>query len=1121
MSKPEEEQFPDFSLDQIATMQRRSSRSHDSDDDSLYAKNADDTSASFKKTASVTTKTTSTSTSSYGRRNIWSEMTQIGYMATQKDVWDDDGQHGDDNNRKSNCALMMENFRFFCRGVIFETMHRLKTICSYPYILLWTILVFLALSAASIFLILSISDNMQKSLDLDTSFEAMQTATWFAEIFTKALIPLRSLQLAVKYSPAFRELPYKIGNYGAVGAAPSIQGPKSTNPELNDYRDVTGICDDPALIEEFQSLVGGINMNFEFEDVIFTYRMAPYGVYCLVDPTMVELGDGKVLNNIDEIGFEPIRSEDTEMKNMLQDIYYNKNKIHMFGPGDNKFMGIDGLDVMCGHLAVEIPGYNYQLDGQERSIWGYVMHFIDWSALKEKSGIYKYYKGLEYSFQLTRTDMVINSETGETSYQDVIIASSEPWPEGHSLFSTNDDPFTDSNSIKSTVQTEDSGEWTMYVKSHRNFREENWYTIIIAVVLSFIVSCIVAATLTEKKLNTMLLYKIMPTDAVKKLNRGQTVIERYNVVTIFFSDIVGFTSMCGEMKPIQIMKMLNELYMQFDKLVEKHGVYKVETIGDAYMVVGGAPQRIPAPEAAQKVAMFALEAMELVKSFTTTDGDKVIIRAGIASGPVVAGVVGTSMPRYCFFGDTVNLASRMESNSIKLKIQCSDFTYRLLRDAPNYQFNIEMRDTLVDLKGKGLTQTWWITGISGGRTSLLAGDLDISFFNKKETNDPFVQSMALGEQKWTRIGLPDSTLVTATSDKDTMINRITSILEYRLSMALNNPGSISESVKKEIHTYVRHICGMYNKVDFHSFEHASHVTISMNKLVDLFQKASNNFTSDVEMAISVPLTDSSIYFALVFACLVHDVQHTGHPNKVLEDTQHSFFKKYKSSCQEKNSIDVALSLLSSRKYNKLREMIYYVMGKESFEKIVHWAIISTDIVSSDNNKNIINRYETLYNSSKPAQDRRANFSIEDSKNNLHDKLNSDPSQRVAIEHAIQLADVAHLSQSWETFLKWNYRFFKECMQNYENKLVDDPRVNWSKGQVGFLSNYGIPLVSRVNDIFGDGISALTLVENVEANVRHWEREGDRITSLFISGYKSKDRERDILLSCLDEEAYDC
>jgi atrial natriuretic peptide receptor A len=88
-----------------------------------------------------------------------------------------------------------------------------------------------------------------------------------------------------------------------------------------------------------------------------------------------------------------------------------------------------------------------------------------------------------------------------------------------------------------------------------------------------------AMNLTEKALHKMLLYKMMPMDAIQKLNRGQTVVERYNIVTIFFSDIVGFTSLCGDMRPIQVMKMLNELYMEFDKIVEKHGVYKVETIG--------------------------------------------------------------------------------------------------------------------------------------------------------------------------------------------------------------------------------------------------------------------------------------------------------------------------------------------------------------------------------------------------------------------------------------------------------------------------------------------------------------------------------------------------------------
>ena len=234
-----------------------------------------------------------------------------------------------------------------------------------------------------------------------------------------------------------------------------------------------------------------------------------------------------------------------------------------------------------------------------------------------------------------------------------------------------------------------------------------WYTTaVVCVVLgSFFLGLLTASTLVERQLHRNLLYKMMPKRAIAKLRRGQTVLEKFNLVTIFFSDIVGFTSMAGAMRPIQVMQMLNELYTELDKLVKKHQVYKVETIGDAYMVVGGAPDAVPAPLAAERVANFAIDAINFVKTFRTKEGDQVFIRVGLASGPTVAGVVGQAMPRYCFFGDTVNFASRMESTSKKMRIQCAEITYRLLQDSPNFKFHLTKRiegDVVgVEVKGKG------------------------------------------------------------------------------------------------------------------------------------------------------------------------------------------------------------------------------------------------------------------------------------------------------------------------------------------------------------------------------------------------------------------------------------
>lgn len=137
--------------------------------------------------------------------------------------------------------------------------------------------------------------------------------------------------------------------------------------------------------------------------------------------------------------------------------------------------------------------------------------------------------------------------------------------------------------------------------------------------------------------------------------------------------------------------------------------------GDAYIAIGGAPRTCPGPEAAERVALFALDAIKVAESYRTDDGAQVFIRAGIASGPVVAGVVGNSLPKYTVFGDTVNFAARMEQTSAKMRLQISPSTQRMLLDAPNYDFQYEDRydddgELGVELKGKGRQYTYWVNG---------------------------------------------------------------------------------------------------------------------------------------------------------------------------------------------------------------------------------------------------------------------------------------------------------------------------------------------------------------------------------------------------------------------------
>jgi len=220
-------------------------------------------------------------------------------------------------------------------------------------------------------------------------------------------------------------------------------------------------------------------------------------------------------------------------------------------------------------------------------------------------------------------------------------------------------------------------------------------------------------SLQEKKDRTNrtnnLLFDVFPKHIAEALRDGKKIEPTFrDVVTIFFSDIVGFTSISSSLPPIKVSNMLDRLYNSFDILSHKHEVFKVETIGDAYMAVTNLVS--DQPDHAKRIAEFAVDVLKAANTILIDMDDPskgfVNLRIGFHSGAVVANVVGSRNPRYCLFGDTVNTSSRMESNSMVNRIHCSECSARyLMEQHPNMPLLLRGK---ISIKGKGEMKTYWV-----------------------------------------------------------------------------------------------------------------------------------------------------------------------------------------------------------------------------------------------------------------------------------------------------------------------------------------------------------------------------------------------------------------------------
>jgi adenylate cyclase len=216
-----------------------------------------------------------------------------------------------------------------------------------------------------------------------------------------------------------------------------------------------------------------------------------------------------------------------------------------------------------------------------------------------------------------------------------------------------------------------------------------------------------AALDVERQRSERLLLNVLPAAIAARLKQSQGVIaDGFPDVTVLFADIVNFTPLSEGIAPEAVVQLLDELFSGFDQLAQRHGLEKIKTIGDAYMVVGGLPD--PRPDHAEAVAEMALAMREEVARRVGPTGRPLQVRIGIDTGPVVAGVIGRRKFSYDLWGDTVNTASRMETNGVAGCIQVTDRAHRRLRD--RYRFE---RRGPVEIKGKGELVTWFLVGRTG------------------------------------------------------------------------------------------------------------------------------------------------------------------------------------------------------------------------------------------------------------------------------------------------------------------------------------------------------------------------------------------------------------------------
>jgi len=613
-------------------------------------------------------------------------------------------------------------------------------------------------------------------------------------------------------------------------------------------------------------------------------------------------------------------------------------------------------------------------------------------------------------------------------------------------------------------------------------------------------------------------------DGEPSSDSNKPIADLFTDTTVLFADIAGFTAWSSVREPTQVFTLLETVYGAFDAIAARRGVFKVETIGDSYVAVTGLPD--PRKDHAVVMAKFARDCRqqfnELCSALESTLGPEtgdLHIRIGLHSGPVTAGVLRGQKSRFQLFGDTVNTAARMESTGKVNKIQVSQATADLLKKAKKSHW-LHARDEMVEAKGKGLLITYWVEPKMGiANSTCTTSDMTKSQLSLHQDDLQFVPRVNSQTERlinW-NIDVLERLLKKIVARRIALKRKATSVKwhkptehgmivldevqeviklpEYNSKYTDISADSIvlEPKVRFQLREFVTTIALTYNDNLFHNFAHASHVGMSVAKLLsrivapDVDLEGHEQLHDHTYGITSDPLTQ----FSCVFSALIHDADHPGVPNGQLVKEEDEMAKTYEGKCiAEQNSINLAWTILLDDKYSDLRKAICKTQSEASrFRQLVVNAVCATDIIDKDLKAVRNMRWEKAFSVT-------SRSSFRDTE--LQDQINRKAT--IVIEHIIQASDVAHTMQHWHIYIKWNERFYAEMYKAYtEGRAEKDPTDSWYKGEMSFFDYYIIPLAQKLSECGVFGVSSDEYLNYALMNRNEWEKKGKDV----VAGYKKK------------------